>query len=117
DRTQFLVLPYGESVSTGKLTAAKALRGKIALVSDNSAGDPTLLDTLDRALLVLRKAKTEPEGRPLRKLVVVVGDGRDMAGDRDRVTRTGLRAAKDGVRIHTIAYSAEDVRRPIERKS
>ncbi len=113
DRTQAIVLPYGESVATGKLSAIKALRGKVSLASDNSAGDPAMLDTLDRALLLLKKAKTLPEGRPLRKVIVVVGDGRDMAADRERVTRTGLRAAKEGVRIHAIAFSATDVRRPL----
>jgi hypothetical protein len=45
--------------------------------------------------------------------VVVVGDGRDLGGDRDRVTRTGNRAAKEGVRIHSLAFSANDVRRPM----
>jgi hypothetical protein len=113
DKTQVAVLPYGESVTTGKLAAIKSVRGKVALSSDNSAGEPAMLDTLDRALLLLKKAKTTPEGRTLRKMVLVVGDGRDLAADRDRVTRTGQRAAKAGVRIHTIAFSASDVRRPM----
>ena len=113
DRVQVAVLQFGETTGTGKLAPIKQVRGKVLLASDNSAGDPTLLDTLDRALMLLKKAKTTPEGRPLRKIVVVVGDGRDLAGDRDRVTRTGKRADKEGVRIHTIAYSANDVRRPM----
>jgi hypothetical protein len=113
DHVQVTVLQFGETTGTGKLQPIKNVRGKVLLSSDNSAGDPTLLDTLDRALMLLKKAKTTPEGRPLRKMVVVVGDGRDLSGDRDRVTRTGKRADKEGVRIHTIAYSANDVRRPM----
>ncbi|HEY5921333.1 MAG TPA: FHA domain-containing protein [Kofleriaceae bacterium] len=113
DRTQVAILSFGESTGTGKLASIKSVRGKVAFATDNSAGDPTLLDTLDRALMLLKKAKTTPEGRPLRKIVVVVGDGRDLAGDRDRVTRTGTRAAKEGVRIHSMAYSANDARRPM----
>ena len=113
DQTQIAILPYGESVSTGKLAAIKAVRGKVSLTTDNTAGEPALLDTLDRALLLLKKAKTTPEGRPLRRMVIIVGDGRDMAADRDRVTRTGQRAAKEGVRIHSLAFSASDVRRPM----
>jgi hypothetical protein len=62
---------------------------------------------------MLKKAKTQPEGRPLRKIIVVIGDGRDRAGDRERVTKVGLRAAKEGVRIHTFAYSPTDQRRPL----
>lgn len=113
DGTEVAVLPFGEATGRGKLASVKHVRGKLSLISDNSAGDPTLLDTLDRALLLLRKAKATPEGRPLRKIVVIVGDGRDLSGDRDRVTRTGTRAARDGVRIHTMAFSANDVRRPM----
>jgi hypothetical protein len=113
DRVKVAVLPFGETTGSGKLAPIKQVRGKVILASDNSAGDPTLLDTLDRALMLLKKAKTEPEGRPLRKIVIVVGDGRDLAGDRERVTRTGKRADKEGVRIHTLAYSATDVRRPM----
>ena len=65
------------------------------LRNDGTAGDPALLDTLERALMLLKKAKTEPEGRPLRKMIVlVIGDGRDRSGDRERVTRLGKRAAR-----------------------
>ena len=113
DRTQVAVMPFGETTGSGKLTTIKTVRGKIQIGTDNSAGDPALLDTLDRALRLLKKAKTEPEGKPLRKVVVIVGDGRDLAGDKDRVTRAGKRADKEGVRVHTIAYSPNDVRRPM----
>jgi hypothetical protein len=112
-RTQVIVLPFGEVAATGKLQPLKQALGKPALTTDNSAGDPAMLDQVDRALLILKKAKTEPEGRPLRKMIVVVGDGRDLSGDKERVTRTGTRAAKEGVRIHSIAYSSQDVRRPM----
>ena len=44
---------------------------------------------------------------------MIVGDGRDASNDRDRVTRVGQRAAKDNVRIHSIAFSPKDVRRPL----
>ncbi len=113
DHTQVAVLTFGETTASGKLTAIKSVRGKLMISGDNSAGDPALSDSIDRALLLLRKAKTEPEGKPIRKMIVVIGDGRDMAADKDRVTRAGTRAAKDGVRIHTIAYSANDIRRPM----
>jgi hypothetical protein len=113
DRTHVSVLQFGENTGSGKLAPIKNLRGKITLATDNSAGDPALLDTLERALMMLKKAKTTPEGRPLRKIVVIVGDGRDLSGDRDRVTRAGKRADREGVRIHTIAFSPNDVRRPM----
>jgi len=113
EHTQVAIMPFGETSGPGKFMSPKSWKGKVQLATDNSAGDPALLDTLDRALRLLKKAKTEPEGKPLRKIVVILGDGRDMAGDKDRVTRAGKRADKEGVRIHTIGYSPNDVRRPM----
>ena len=111
---QIAVLPYGEAIGTGKLTPLKAARSKVTqLAHDGTAGDPALLETVERALLMLKRAKTEPEGRALRKMILVIGDGRDRAGDRERVTRLGDRAKKDGVRIHSFAFSATDQRRPL----
>ena len=112
--TQIGVLPYGEAIGTGKLTPLKAARTKVTqLGHDGTAGDPALLETVERALVMLKKAKTQPEGRALRKMILVIGDGRDRAGDRERVTRLGDRAAKDGVRIHSFAYTPTDQRRPL----
>ena len=113
DHAQVALLTYGEAPGTGKLAAIKSVRGKVSLSGDSSAGDPALLDTIDRALLLLKRAKTTPEGKPLRKLIVVIGDGRDRSGDKDRVTRAGQRAAKEGVRIHALAFSPSDTRRPL----
>ena len=112
--TQAAVLPYGEAIGTGKLTPLKGARARVTQLSqDGTAGDPALLETVERALLMLKKAKTEPEGRALRKIILVIGDGRDRAGDRERVTRLGDRAKKEGVRIHTFAFSPTDQRRPL----
>ncbi|HSN28147.1 MAG TPA: FHA domain-containing protein [Kofleriaceae bacterium] len=113
DRTQVAVLSYGETPGTGRLQSIKSVRGKLSINGDASPGDPALLDTLDKALRLLKLAKTEPEGKPIRKIVVVIGDGRDKSGDKDRVTRAGVRAGKEGVRIHTIAFSPGDNRRPM----
>lgn len=113
DHSQVAVLTYGETAGTGKLAPVKSVHGKVSLSGDSSAGDPALLDTIDRALLLLKRAKSTPEGKPLRKLIVVIGDGRDRSGDNDRVTRAGQRAAKEGVRIHALAFSPSDTRRPL----
>lgn len=113
DHTQVAVLTFGDTTASGRLQSIRSVRGKLTLTGDNSPGDPALSDSIDRALLLLRKAKTEPEGKPIRKMIVIIGDGRDMAADKDRITRAGNRAAKDGIRIHTIAYSPNDIRRPM----
>jgi hypothetical protein len=124
DRTRVAVLMYGESVAQPKLATVKQVRGKVQLATDNSVADPVLLDAIDRALNLLKKttpvvatddkaANAVEPIRPHRKMIVVVGDGRDAAGDRERVTRAGQRAAKEGVRIHSIAYSPPDLRRTL----
>lgn len=112
--TQVAILPYGEAIGGGKLTSMKQARSRAtALVNDGTTGDPALLETVERGLSLLKRAKTEPEGRPLRKMILVISDGRDRAGDRERVTRLGTRASKEGVRIHSFAYSPNDTRRPL----
>ncbi|MDX2087330.1 MAG: FHA domain-containing protein [Kofleriaceae bacterium] len=114
DNTQVAVLAYGDAVGGGKLQSAKAASSRVKQLSnDGSSGDPALLETVERALSILRRAKAKPEGRPLRKMVIVISDGRDRAAERERVTRLGARAAKEGVRIHSFAFSPTDQRRPL----
>ena len=114
EHTQVAVVPYGEATGTGKLTSVKTARAKLLEVAaEPSAAEPALLDTLERALLLLKKARTSPEGRPLRKLILVIGDGHDRSGDRDRVTGLGKRADREGVRIHSFGYAPSKVLRPL----
>ncbi len=113
-RAQVAVVSYGESLTTGKLGPLKAARSAVVgIVPDGTAGEPVLMDAVEYAVKLLKKTKTEPAGRPLRKLILVIGDGHDLSADRERVTRAGERAAKDGVRIHTLGYAADDIRRPL----
>ena len=114
DRTQVAILAYGEATDAGKLGTLKAARARIAQVApDTSAGEPALLDTLDRAVRLLKRAKPQREGAPLRRMIVVIGDGRDRSGDRDRTTKLGIRADKDEIRIHTFGFAPSNVRRPL----
>jgi hypothetical protein len=113
-RTQVGIVTYGESVGPAKLGSLKAGRAKLRqLAGEGPAAEPVLLDALDRALRLLKGAKTEPPGRPLRKMIAIISDGRDRSDDRDRVTMLGKRAAAAGVRIHTFAHAPNDVRRPL----
>lgn len=112
--TQLAILAYGETVQAAKLQSLKQGRAKISqITNDGSATDPLLLEAVERALAVLKKAKGTPEGTALRKMIVIVGDGRDLANDRDRVTRLGERAAREGVRIHALAFAPNDLRKPL----
>jgi hypothetical protein len=108
DKVKVAIVPFGDSTGMPKLVPVKQLRGKVSLSTDNSATDPALSDAVDRALIVLKKSSPTA-----RKMIVVIADGRDSAADHDRVTRTAKRAAKEGVRIHAVAYSPADLRRPL----
>jgi hypothetical protein len=114
ERTQVGIVTYGEAIGAAKLGTLKAARAKMTkLSSEGAVAEPVLLDALDRALRLLKGARTEPPGRPLRKMIVVVSDGRDRSNDRERVTVLGKRAGAAGVRIHTFAHAPTDVRRPL----
>lgn len=114
ERTQVGIVTYGETVGAAKIGSLKAARARLGgLTVEGAVAEPALLDALDRALRLLKAVKTEPPGRPLRKMVVVLSDGRDRSNDRERVTALGKRAATAGVRIHTFAHAPTDVRRPL----
>ncbi len=114
DRTQAAILGYGDATETGKLGAPRAARARLAqLAQDGSASEPALLDTLDRAVRLLKKARPSREGVALRRMIIVIGDGRDRSNDRERVTRLGARSGKDGIRIHTFGFAPSNVRRPL----
>lgn len=114
DRTQAAILAYGDATEAGKLGTLKAARGRLPQIAqDGSVSEPALLDTLDRAVRLLKKARPSREGAALRRMIVVIGDGRDRSNDRDRVTRLGQKAGKDGIRIHTFGYAPSNVRRPL----
>lgn len=114
ERTQVAILGYGDATEAGKLGTLKAARIRIGqLAQDGSVGEPALLDTLDRAVRLLKKARPARDGTALRKMIVVIGDGRDRSGDRDRVTQLGLRAGRDIIRIHSFGFAPSNVRRPL----
>ncbi|HEX3479501.1 MAG TPA: FHA domain-containing protein [Kofleriaceae bacterium] len=114
DRTQAAIMAYGDATEAGKLGSLKAARSRLTqLAQDGSASEPALLDTLDRAVRLLRKARPSREGAALRRLIVVIGDGRDRSNDRDRVTKLGANSGKTGIRIHTFGFAPSNVRRPL----
>jgi hypothetical protein len=114
DRARVAIVGYGESVQSGKLGPLKAARSKLAAVSaDVSPADPALIESVESSLALFRRVKTAPPGRPMRKVLVLISDGRDRLADRDRVTAAGQRANREGVRILSLAYSATNSRRPL----
>jgi len=109
------VIGYAEKPgATGKFGTTHAAGQKLAdLTAATEPAAPALTDAVDRAVSALKKYKTDPEGQPVRKIVVVISDGRNNSDDKARVTALGKRAQKEGIRIHTIGYSPSDTRRPL----
>jgi hypothetical protein len=104
--TQIGVIGYGATVvDTGKLGPLKGAAERIDALADSGSGVPDLIDPLETALRVLRRVKTTPEGRPMRKIIVLVSDGRHSDPDREVITDLGARAGRAGVRIHSLAFA------------
>ena len=117
---QVVVIGYGQEYSTGKLEPVDDAVDQLdKLTSDGEPAEaPVLLEALGRAMKLLRKAKPTAEtAEPgaMRKMIVVVSDGRDAEVDEDRDNASNLarRADKSGIRIHAVAYSPTDERFPL----
>ncbi len=114
---QVAVISYGEEVEGGhRLSATRAAADGRAnrLEADPAPADPQLISAVDRAITTLSRARA-PGGAavPLRRLVVVLSDGKDADPEPERYRAMGERAQKESIRIHSIAYSPVDDRAPL----
>jgi hypothetical protein len=109
--SQLAVITYGENVEGGHrlLTSAKIDN----LEADMAPADPVLLTAVDRAVTTLTRAKAPDPAVPLRRMIVLVSDGKDQDPEPERYRALGLKAAKEDIRIHSLAYSPVDNRRPL----
>ena len=115
DGTQLAVMTYGESVSGGhRLVAARAAdRHLDRIEADSEPADPELLSAIQRAISTLRRATPDRPGAPMRRILVVVSDGKDVSPEPSHYRQVGERAQRDGVSIDTLAYSPVNNRRPL----
>lgn len=113
--SQVALMTYGESIEGGhRLGAAQTARRQVdRMQADPSPAEPQLLSAINRALSTLRRAEREHQGEPLRKIIVVLSDGKDAEPDPSNYRKLGVRAERDDVRIHSLAYSPIDNRRPL----
>lgn len=113
--SQVALVSYGESVDGGnRLGAARAGNRVDALQSDPAPADPLLVSAVERAVTTLTRARGGGgDGVPVRRLVVVLSDGKDADPDPARYRSAGERAERHGVRVHTIAFSPVDNRGPL----
>jgi hypothetical protein len=108
--SQVIFIGYGDAVNTGKAVVPKNASSQLdRIASDGSSGDPGLLEGIERALISLRKVKPSNA----RKVLIIVGDGRDRDNDHLKVTAMGERAKKENVRILSIGFAPSGLRRSL----
>ncbi len=112
-RARVAVVAYGGRVEGGhRLLSPNEARGQIgSLFADSAPEEPRLIEAGERALGTLERAFTDSENP--RRIMVLVSDGRDIDPRPERYRDLGLRAADEDIRIHSIAYSPVDNRRPL----
>jgi len=108
-----LLIDYGADMTQhAPFRPANALEGDLDdLQPDGDAGDLALSRAVDAALVQLNKPR--PDGKPARRLIVVVSDGLNSQMDRKTFKTLGDNAARAHVPIHTIAFSPTDERGPL----
>ena len=105
--TEVAVIGYGDTI-TGRPKPGPVKQAQAALQNlsaESSPGSPAMLLAIDKAMRALKRVKTTPEHAPVRKLIILVSDGRDRDDDRDKVTRYGAKAGKEDVRIEPLAFT------------
>jgi hypothetical protein len=102
---QVAVIGYGNGLAFSKLGPIKTAQAKLAkLTVDEESGSPQLLAAIAKAIGALKNVQTDPENQPVRKLVIVVSDGRDKTENPQDITKAGLAAAKAGIELDCVAY-------------
>ena len=112
-RVRVLLIDYGADMTAHTpFRPAGALESDVDdLAPDGDAGDLSLTRALDAALVQLNKPR--PDGKPARRLIVVISDGLNSQMDRKTFKTLGDAAARARVPIHTIAFSPTDERGPL----
>ena len=109
--SQVAVVTYGENVKGGHRLVPNAKVDN--LEPDMAPADPQLLSAVDRAITTLGRAKGPDPAIPLRRMIILVSDGKDQDPEPERYRALGQKAMKEEVRIHSLAYSPVDNRRPL----
>jgi hypothetical protein len=112
-RVRVLLIDYGADMTPhSPFRPASALEDALdELQPDGDAGDLALTRAVDAALVQLNKPR--PDGKPARRLIVVISDGLNSQMDRRTFKSLGDNAARAHVPIHTIAFSPTDERGPL----
>lgn len=108
------VIGYSEDVEGDRRVGSKksALDALNDLDGASVPSPVNLIKAVDYAVKGLRKAKPA-DGRGLRKIIVVVSDGRDVEHTAGRFRSVARKADRYDIRIHTLAYTTTQDREPM----
>jgi hypothetical protein len=112
------VINYGEDVTPHRPFRAAGAVGAIVedLEPEGEAADLKLIEAIDAAVIALKKERTTREqagDKAARRLIVLISDGLNYNMDKNAFRTLGKSAAKEGIPIHTIAFSPQDDRGPL----
>ena len=108
------LVSYSDTVhATPRLSPAAAKRKLDRLFPDTAPVENELIKAVSRAVRIVDRVKVKPPHTGARKMVIVVSDGKDLDFDPARFKKVGIDAERRDVRIHSLAFSPEDNRRPL----
>ena len=104
-RTQIAVASFGDSYKPPTFAdGPTGAQRHIDKLTASGTGEPVLLKSVGKAIDAFKKVKPKVPGASMRKIIVVIGEGRDPEPDPRMFKNRGTRADAAGVRIHTIAF-------------
>ncbi len=115
-RFQLAVIGYDSTTvgqkRLGPVVAARKVLDQ--LVSEETTSEFALAKAVEDAIALAARTKPKQVGAMTRPIVIIVSDGDGIAEDaREEITKLGERAAKAGVRIHSLGFSPDKKRRPL----
>ncbi len=110
-----VLVRYGQSVEIDdRPRNVRSVAGELGrIVSDLAPAPPQLLGAIEQAITALEHIKAPRPGQHIRKIIVVISDGKDASPEPANYRRIADSAKRAGIRIHTLGYSPVDNRRPL----
>lgn len=115
-RSQVAMIHFDDRVHGSKRVRSpkRALTKLGRLEANLDPGDKLLLDAVERGRRAVYRAKPLTKGATLRKLIIVISDGRDVEYPNPRTYRKiAKKASKNKIPIHTVAYAPDGNRLPL----
>lgn len=115
-RTQVSIISFDNEVRGSKrvMSVNRALAAVARLYGNTDPGDKLLLEAVKRAHRAVSRAKPLVESNRVRKLIIVISDGRDASYPNPaNYRRIAKKAARAHIPIHTIGFAPDGNRLPL----